>query len=296
MSASKRITVTEIIDAVDNDEWLLSEDELEDDEFEDHSVLLPTSDYLQKAQNDIESDTDDTVPPTVSSPPHQVSNPQPTQINTQNLPSTSLNEGMPNQLSQRDNQILDLRTTSCNEAMDTQPPESNPIPSTPLSSSSQPSLPIPGPILPDDLTLESALDYFVYIFGEDTFKNIAQQTNLYALQCNQEWHETSTEEIKAFLGMILAMGIHKVPSVSDYWSQHALLGVPGITRNMLRNRFMQILQNLHLNDNSKMPQPGYSDFDKLHKVRPLLETIRMNSQKAYSPHQEVSVDEAMVLF
>ena len=90
--------------------------------------------------------------------------------------------------------------------------------------------------------------------------------------------------------MILAMGIHKVPSVSDYWSQHALLGVPGITRNMSRNRFMQILQNLHLNDNSKMPQPGDQDFDKLYKVRPLLETIRMNSQKAYSPHQEVSMD------
>ena len=53
---------------------------------------------------------------------------------------------------------------------------------------------------------------------------------------------------------------------------------------------MQILQNLHLNDNSKMPQPGDQDFDKLYKVRPLLETIRMNSQKAYSPHQEVSMD------
>ena len=48
MSTSKRVTVTEIIDAVDNDEWLLSEDELEDDEFEDHSVLLPTSDYCKK--------------------------------------------------------------------------------------------------------------------------------------------------------------------------------------------------------------------------------------------------------
>ena len=103
MSASKRITVTEIIDAVDNDEWLLSEDELEDDEFEDHSVLLPTSDYLQKAQNDIESDTMTLF--RLPSHHHQVSNPQPTQINTQNLPSTSLNESMPTQLSQRDNQI-----------------------------------------------------------------------------------------------------------------------------------------------------------------------------------------------
>ena len=49
MSASKHITVTEIIDAMDNDEWQLSEDELGDDEFEDHPVLLPTFDYLAKS-------------------------------------------------------------------------------------------------------------------------------------------------------------------------------------------------------------------------------------------------------
>ena len=45
-----------------------------------------------------------------------------------------------------------------------------------------------------------------------------------------------------------------------------------------------------------MPQPGTPEFDKLYKVRPLLETIRKNSQNAYSPNREVSVDEAMVLF
>ena len=89
--------------------------------------------------------------------------------------------------------------------MDTQPPESNPMPFTPLSSSSRPLLPIPGPILPDDFNLESALDYLLYIFGEDIFKNIAQQTKLHASQCNREWNETSTEEIKALFGMILAM-------------------------------------------------------------------------------------------
>ena len=99
----------------------------------------------------------------------------------------------------------------------------------------------------------------MYIFGEDTFKNIAQQPNPYASQCNQEWNETSTEEIKSFLGMILAMGIHKVPSVSNYWSQHALLGVPAITRNMSRNRFMQILHNLHLNDNSRLGETIVGD-------------------------------------
>lgn len=82
----------------------------------------------------------------------------------------------------------------------------------------------------------------------------------------------------------------------DYWSQHPLLGVPGITSGMSRNRFRDILKNLHLNDNSKMPSSGQPNYDRLYKVRPLLESVRKNNQKAYTPTREVSVDEAMVLF
>jgi hypothetical protein len=40
-------------------------------------------------------------------------------------------------------------------------------------------------------------------------------------------------------------------------------------------------------------QPGY---DKLHKIRPLLDSVNSNSQAQYDLHREVSIDEAMVLF
>ena len=39
--------------------------------------------------------------------------------------------------------------------------------------------------------------------------------------------------------------------------------------------------------------PGY---DKLYKIRPLLDIVESNSQAAYSPHQQIAIDEAMVLF
>ena len=38
--------------------------------------------------------------------------------------------------------------------------------------------------------------------------------------------------MKSFLGMIIDMGVHKLLALHDYWSQHPLLGVPGLTRNM----------------------------------------------------------------
>ena len=92
------------------------------------------------------------------------------------------------------------------------------------------------------------------------------------------------------------MGIHKLRSIKEYWSQHALLGVPGITRGMPRKRFLSILSHLHLNENSKMPSRDSFHFDKLYKVRPLLDIIKENSQTHYFPHQQLAVNEAMILF
>ena len=90
--------------------------------------------------------------------------------------------------------------------------------------------------------------------------------------------------------------MHQLPSVFDYWSQNPFLGTPGITKGMPRDRFLQILRYLHLNDNAKMPPRKHPQYDKLYKVRPLIEIICRNEQSSYYPHQEVAVDEAMVLF
>ena len=96
--------------------------------------------------------------------------------------------------------------------------------------------------------------------------------------------------------MLLAKGVHRLPFLTDYWSQNPLLGAPGITKCMPRDRFKAILRCLHLNDNSQMPAHSDPNVDKLYKVRPLINTIRSNTQMAYYPHQQVAVDEAMVLF
>jgi hypothetical protein len=40
-------------------------------------------------------------------------------------------------------------------------------------------------------------------------------------------------------------------------------------------------------------QPGY---DKLHKIRPLLDSVNFNSQAQHDLHCEVSIDETIVLF
>ena len=96
--------------------------------------------------------------------------------------------------------------------------------------------------------------------------------------------------------MLYAMGIHRLPDFHDYWSQDPLLSAPGIVSGMPRSRFKVLMRNIHLNDNTQMLPRTDSRYDKLHKIRPLLDTIITNTQAAYAPHQQLLVDEAMVLF
>ena len=98
------------------------------------------------------------------------------------------------------------------------------------------------------------------------------------------------------IGMILAMGINVQPELVDYRKNDAIAGAPGITRGMPILRFKALLSVLHLNDNSTALPRGHAQFDKLHKVRPFLDRLRLNFLKYYNPYQENSIDEAMVGF
>ena len=144
------------------------------------------------------------------------------------------------------------------------------------------------------------LQYFQEIFGDKTFEYIAEQTNLYAEQNppgdSYKWTPTCAEEMKLLIGMLLTMGIHRLPAVSDYWSTNPILGVQCISKCMSLLRFKALMHCLHLNDNSKAPRPGEDGFDKLYKIRPLFDIVQHNSLNKYKPHRENSVYEAMVLF
>ena len=82
-------------------------------------------------------------------------------------------------------------------------------------------------------------------------------------------------------------------AIVDYWRDGDDLGVPCIKNTMARERFLTILRNLHLNDNSKIDP---SAKDKLYKVCPLVEALNANFQKVKQPEEHLSVDESMIKF
>ena len=81
---------------------------------------------------------------------------------------------------------------------------------------------------------------------------MSEETNRYVMQyldttvdfssssCFNYWHDTSNEEMKAYVALQIAMGLCQKPSLEDYWSTFWLTHTD-FKRVMPRNRF-EILQ------------------------------------------------------
>ena len=65
---------------------------------------------------------------------------------------------------------------------------------------------------------------------------------------------------------------------------------------MTKNRFEELSQYLHFSNSETEPQRGEENFDRLYKVRSLLSGVLENSQKAYEPSKNLSIDEGMIAF
>ena len=152
-----------------------------------------------------------------------------------------------------------------------------------------------GPVTQHFGDCHLACDYFLTFLDEDLRENLLFQTNLYQTQ-KQSGKSTSPidqRELFGFLGINFLMGYHKLPSWLDYWKNDPDLGIPFVSEVMSRNRFGQILWNLHVNDNTQIPP---NNSDKLYKLRPLIDSLNGNYLKLYDASRYLSIDESMILF
>ena len=101
------------------------------------------------------------------------------------------------------------------------------------------------------------------------------------------WHSVSVEEVWSFLGIIILMGIHRLPRIRNYWSKDYFLGIPALKRCMSLGRFWALWSNLHVVDNESIDASGGVS----RKLKPVLDTLR-----SYSPGQELSIDEGMAKY
>ena len=80
---------------------------------------------------------------------------------------------------------------------------------------------------------------------------IVDQTNLYASQVMDpsqydKWTKLTAEELWAYFGFIILMGINQLPALADYGP---------IADRITRDRFLEISRYLHFVDNTTLTPP-----------------------------------------
>lgn len=112
------------------------------------------------------------------------------------------------------------------------------------------------------------------------------------------WTDVTEAEMYSYIGMTLYMGILKLPNRRDFWRTNSIFQLSYPSKVMSRGRFFTITQNLHMSDPEKDAlndsKKGSGDYDCLHRVRPLYDSLRVACKDVYHPRQKLSVDERMV--
>ena len=124
----------------------------------------------------------------------------------------------------------------------------------------------------------NAFEYLVLLWTESLCELIALETDRYANHKGvSEWQSVSVAEVWSFLGIVILMGIHRLPGIRNYWSKDCFLGISALHECMSLSRFWVLWRNLHVVDNQCIePSGGVS-----RKIKPVLDTLAGTFLRSY---------------
>ena len=112
------------------------------------------------------------------------------------------------------------------------------------------------------------------------------------------WRFFERGELYCLLGIVMFMGLVKLPSKEDYWDSGALGVQTCVPDYMSLRRFNVLTHEMLTTMESKEAQPLKTapDYDKLWRIRPFLDLFKTAISSTYSLGRFVSVDEMMIKF
>ncbi|XP_067950223.1 piggyBac transposable element-derived protein 4-like [Watersipora subatra] len=126
---------------------------------------------------------------------------------------------------------------------------------------------------------------------------LTQNPNLPPYSRARAWTDTDEVEMKAFLGLLLNMGLNQKPTIAAYWDEtNSSQETPYFRNVMTVNRFKLLLQFFHVSDNALILPRDDPNHDPLHKFRPVLEMFNNNFASNYNLARDVSIDESLAGF
>ena len=99
------------------------------------------------------------------------------------------------------------------------------------------------------------LQIFSRFFTDEVWELLVLETNRFAaLVCGttpraRPWSDVSQQEMRAFFGVLIYMGVCRLPRLGLYWTTKFPLDVGGVADVLSIKRFQQLFRCLHLADN-----------------------------------------------
>lgn len=151
----------------------------------------------------------------------------------------------------------------------------------------------------DTMSSPRPFDFFTLFFDDEVVNLLLVETNKYAqdklngpdISNNSrinKWTDIDKDELDVFVGIVMWVGLVKMPSISQYW-RNTILYRSAVLLYMSRNRFELILSVIHVSDNNNA-----SVNNRLHKIQPLVDVLVDKFNNVLIPGKNVCVEESMV--
>lgn len=173
-----------------------------------------------------------------------------------------------------------------------------------------------GPNLPSNIDPSTSppLEYLQLFFSDNLLSEIVKNTNSYAKYCIRQkrllnpdykdklWsmdgaNDLTLEELKAFLGVQIILGINPSKQYALAFSSNKYLCNIGIRECFSLKRFEKICQYLHVSDRDaepRRPRVATPDYDWLVKVRPVVDKMGELFPKYCNFSEHSAIDESMI--
>nr|XP_039255711.1 piggyBac transposable element-derived protein 4-like [Styela clava] len=113
----------------------------------------------------------------------------------------------------------------------------------------------------------------------------------------KSWKFVDVDEMNAFLGLNILMGIIRLPRQAMYWQKKSwILDIPSFNMIMPRDRFYNIQHHLHFCDEPLAPaeEDPEKDPEKFLKIHGLLALLLPRFQTCYTPGRDLHINETLI--
>ncbi|KAJ8305677.1 hypothetical protein KUTeg_016222, partial [Tegillarca granosa] len=83
---------------------------------------------------------------------------------------------------------------------------------------------------------------------------------------SRKWTDVSHAEMKVFIGMLLDIGLVRLPDYDCYWSKDSMIFLKGFTSLMPRDMFLNILTFFHVANNENELPRDHPNYDPTYKI------------------------------